>query len=129
MTPVPSNKKFGLLFSGIFFIFSMYAYLKHEAIAFIVILLLASAFFLISSLYCQELLGPINKAWFLLGVGLGKIVSPVVLSIIFFGIITPIAVIIKLNGRDELKLKRPKKSSYWIETNGSNFTESIKNQF
>lgn len=107
----------------------MYAYLKHEAIAFILILLLASAFFLISSLYFEGLLGPINKAWFLLGVGLGKIVSPIVLSTIFFGIITPIAVIIKMTGRDELKLKRPKKSSYWVEINGSNFTDSFKNQF
>jgi hypothetical protein len=119
-----------LLFSGIFLAFTLYAYVKHEASIIIGLLLLASAFFLVSSFFFQNLLGPLNKAWFLLGIGLGKVVSPIVLGIIFFGLITPIALLAKLTGRDELKLKRPKKSTYWSEPIGSNSdADSFKNQF
>ncbi len=129
-TQLPSNKKFGLLFSGIFLAFTLYAYVKHEATILIGLLFLASAFFLVSSFFFQNLLGPLNKAWFLLGIGLGKVVSPIVLGIIFFGLITPIALLAKLTGRDELKLKRPKTNSYWAEPVGSNSdADSFKNQF
>ena len=66
----------------------------------------------------------------MLGLALGRVVSPIVLGIIFFGLITPIALIAKLMGRDELKLKRPKKSSYWSEPISSNSdADSFKNQF
>ena len=128
--PLPSNKKFGLLFFGVFFALALYAYSKNEATLVIGLLLLLSGFFLISSFFYQGLLSPLNKAWFLLGLALGKIVSPIVLGIIFFGLITPIALIARLLGRDELKLKRPKKSTYWSEPIGSNSdADSFKNQF
>ena len=131
MTPqLPSNKKFGLLFALIFVALALYAYSKNEATLIIGLLLLLSSVFLISSFFYQGLLSPLNKAWFMLGLALGKIVSPIVLSIIFFGLITPIALIAKLLGRDELKLKRPKKSSYWSKPIGSNSdADSFKNQF
>jgi hypothetical protein len=131
MSPqLPSNKKFGLLFSVVFLAFSLYAYIKHEASLLSIALSLISAFFLLSSFFFQNLLSPLNKAWFLLGIGIGKLVSPVVLGIIFFGLITPIALMARLLGRDELKLKRPKKSSYWSEPIGSNSdADSFKNQF
>ena len=128
--PLPSNKKFGLLFFGVFFALALFAYSKNEASLIIALLLFLSGFFLISSFFYQGLLSPLNKAWFMLGLALGKIVSPIVLGIIFFGLITPIALIAKLLGRDELKLKRPKKSSYWSEPIGSNSdADSFKNQF
>ena len=126
----PSNKKFGFLFSGIFMACTLYAYIKHESVILIGLLLLVSVFFIVSSFLFQSLLGPLNKAWFMLGLVLGKVVSPIVLGIIFFGLITPIALIARLIGRDELKLKRPKKSSYWSEPIGSNSdADSFKNQF
>jgi hypothetical protein len=129
-TPPPSNKKFGLLFFGIFLALALYAYSKNEATLIIGLLLLISGFFLFSSFFYQTLLTPLNKAWFMLGLGLGKVVSPIVLGIIFFGLITPIALIAKLMGRDELKLKRPENSSYWSEPIGSNSdADSFKNQF
>ena len=128
--PLPSNKKFGLLFFGVFFALALYAYSKNEATLVIGLLLLLSGFFLISSFFYQGLLSPLNKAWFLLGLALGKIVSPIVLGIIFFGLITPIALLARLLGRDELKLKRPKKGSYWSEPIGSNSdADSFKNQY
>ena len=127
---LPSNKKFGLLFFGIFLALALYANYKNEATVIIGLFLLTSGFFLISSFFYQALLTPLNKAWFMLGLALGKVVSPIVLGIIFFGLITPIALIAKLMGRDELKLKRPKKSSYWSEPIGSNSdADSFKNQF
>lgn len=128
--PLPSNKKFGLLFFGVFFALALYAHYKNEATAIIGLLLFVSSFFLISSFFFQALLTPLNKAWFMLGLALGKVVSPIVLGIIFFGLITPIALLARLMGRDELKLKRPKKSSYWSEPIGSNSdADSFKNQF
>lgn len=127
---LPSNKKFGLLFFGVFFGLALYAYSKNEATLMIGLLFLISCVFLISSFFYQRLLSPLNKAWFMLGLALGKIVSPIVLGIIFFALITPIASIARLLGRDELKLKRPKKSSYWSEPIGSNSdADSFKNQF
>jgi cytochrome b subunit of formate dehydrogenase len=129
-TQLPSNKKFGLLFFGIFFAFTLYAYFKDQSVILIGLLLLISGFFLFSSFFYQALLTPLNKAWFMLGLALGKVVSPLVLGIIFFGLITPIALIARLIGRDELKLKRPKKSTYWSEPIGSNSdADSFKNQF
>ena len=127
---LPSNRKFGLLFFGIFLAMALYAYSKNEATLTIGLLLLLSSAFLISSFFYQALLTPLNNAWFMLGLALGKIVSPIVLGIIFFGLITPIALMARLLGRDELKLKRPKKSSYWSEPIGSNsHADSYKNQF
>ena len=127
---LPTNKKFGLLFAVIFLALALYANYKNEATAIIGLLLLISCFFLISSFFFQALLTQLNKAWFMLGLTLGKVVSPIVLGIIFFGLITPIALIARLIGRDELKLKRPKKSSYWSEPIGSNSdADSFKNQF
>ena len=131
MTPqLPSNKKFGLLFAAIFLALALYANSKNEATLIIALLLLTTGFFLFSIFFYQSLLTPLNKAWFMLGLALGKVVSPIVLGIIFFGLITPIALIARLIGRDELKLKRPKKSSYWSEPIGSNSdADSFKNQF
>jgi hypothetical protein len=131
MTPqLPSNKKFGLLFLCICFSFFLYAYSKNEARLTIGLLLLLSSFFLITSFFYQTLLTPLNKAWFMLGLALGKVVSPIVLGIIFFGLITPIALIARLMGRDELKLRRPKKSTYWSEPiSSSSDVDSFKNQF
>jgi Saxitoxin biosynthesis operon protein SxtJ len=131
MTPqLPSNKKFGLLFTAIFFALSLYAYFRQEPILTVSIFLLVGLFFLIASFFYQNLLNPLNKAWFMLGLTLGKVVSPIVLGIIFFGLLTPIALLAKLTGRDELKLKRPNVISYWADPVGSNSdSESFKNQF
>ena len=130
ITQLPSNKKFGLLFAAIFLTFSLYAYLKHEAILLVGALSLLALFFLMASFFYQTLLSPLNKAWFMLGLTLGKVVSPIVLGIIFFGLLTPISLITKLLGRDELKLKRPNTNSYWVEPIGANSdAESFKNQF
>ena len=74
-----------------------------------------------------KILTPLNKAWIKFGEILGSIVSPIVMAIIFFGIITPTGLLLKLIGKDVLKLKQNKKDTYWTEKDNSN--NSMKNQF
>jgi len=74
-----------------------------------------------------KILTPINKTWIKFGEILGSIVSPIVMAIIFFGIVTPIGLFLKLIGKDVLKLKQDKKNTYWIEKDNSN--NNMKNQF
>ena len=85
-------------------------------------------FFLITAIIPQVLL-PLNKLWMRLGLLLGMIVSPIVLGIIFFGLVTPYGVVMRMFGRDELRLKFTKKSSHWISRSESIKSDSFKNQF
>jgi amino acid transporter len=101
----------------------------------VVELLLAYAFiavafvFLIITLVRSDALLPLNKLWMRFGLLLGMIVSPIVLGIIFFGLFTPIATLMRLGRRDELRLKFVKKSSHWITRSEPIKSESFKNQF
>lgn len=127
---LPSNRKFGFLFTSIFFVLSINSFVVAGASLNVFSLLFLSLLFLVASITNSELLTPLNKAWFHLGEVLGKVVSPIVLGAIFFLLITPVGVIARLLGRDELKLKRPKATSYWRSPIGSNSdSKSFKNQF
>ena len=71
---------------------------------------------------------PLNKLWFKFGVILGKIISPIIMGTIFFLVVTPIGLIMKVLGKDLLRLKYNKKdNTYWIEKNGPK--SKMKNQF
>jgi hypothetical protein len=72
---------------------------------------------------------PLNKLWMRFGLLLAMIVSPIVLSTIFFGLFTPIALVMRLSRRDELRLKFYKKQSYWIVRREPIKSESFKHQF
>jgi hypothetical protein len=86
-------------------------------------------FFFTATLFKADVLLPFNKLWMCFGLLLGTIVSPIILGLIFFILFTPIAFIMRLYGRDELRLKLKKKSSHWIKRDVSVQTESFKNQF
>ena len=127
---LPSNRNFGLLFAGVFALLSAYAaYQNAEAfkvygwlIAGIVVGLVAIA--------APWLLAPLNKAWMKLGELMGRVVSPLVLGVIFFMLITPVALVTRLFGRDELRLKKADASSYWIDRAPPGPAgDSFKNQF
>jgi hypothetical protein len=76
------------------------------------------------------LLRPLNKAWYQLGLFLGRFVSPIVLGILFFIVITPVAIVMRLSGRDALKLRRQDVSSHWIDRKPPGpEPESFKEQF
>jgi hypothetical protein len=80
--------------------------------------------------FAPRLLAPLDRGWLKLGEMLGRIVSPIVLGIIFFGILTPVAFIARRLGRDELKLKPRVVPSYWIDrTPPGPAADSFKNQF
>lgn len=129
-TKLPSNRKFGFLFAGIFSALALYIYIRHGFSISVTVASLIGVLFLIASLVKPALLTPLNKAWFLLGLALGKVVSPIVLGFIFFGLLTPVALISRLIGRDELKLRKSNSKTYWADPVGSDTnSESFKNQF
>lgn len=127
---LPSNRNFGFLFAGVFALLSAYA-AYHGADAFKVYgWLIAGVAVGLVAVAAPGLLTPLNKAWMKLGELMGKVVSPLVLGVIFFVLITPIALITRLFGRDELRLKRTNGHSYWIDrTPPGPAGDSFKNQF
>ena len=127
---LPSNKKFGYTFSIIFSLFFLYFFIYGSFQTYIIFGFI-SFLFLFMAIFFSELLLPLNILWFRLGIILGKIISPIVIGLIFFFIITPIALLGRLMGRDELKLKRNKVSeTYWVERKpvGPD-PKTFKNQF
>ncbi len=91
---------------------------------------LISTIVLLLTLIKPKTLTWLNKGWIRLGIILGKIMNPIILGIIFFGVFTPISIFFKFSGRDELKLKKYKKNSFWLNYKESyKETKSLKNQF
>ena len=125
---LPSNKKFGFFFSFVFFVAALYFInSKNQVVGYTV--LIFSIFFIIVTLTNAKLLQPLNKMWMRFGLILGYIISPIVLGIIFFGIFTPYSIIMKIIGRDELRLKRIKSASHWIIRSKTSPQTNFKKQF
>ena len=122
---IGTNRSFGIVFFLVFIIISLYPLLNGENIR--VWSLIISIIFLVLGLINSKLLNPLNKIWFTFGLLLGKIISPIVMGIIFFLVVTPIALFMKLLKKDLLNLKFNKKNTYWIEKSGPK--SKMKNQF
>tara|TARA_B110000037_G_C17001309_1_gene457344 strand:+ start:528 stop:908 length:381 start_codon:yes stop_codon:yes gene_type:complete len=120
-----SNKNFGIVFFIVFIIIAFWPLLDDKSYRLWAIII--SLIFLILGLINSKLLTPLNTLWFKLGILLGKIVSPLVMGIIFFVVVTPIALLMKLFKKDVLNLTFNKKNSYWIEKDKQKST--MKNQF
>ena len=125
---LPSNKKFGFFFTLIFAAVSAYFY-NSENMILSFVFVVVSFIFLVITVMRAALLLPLNKLWMQFGFLLGRIISPLVLGIIFFGLFTPIATLMRLIGRDELRLKLSNKSSHWISRSEPIKSDSFKNQF
>ncbi len=126
---LPSNKKFGLFFSFIFIFFSSYFFLKSNFIL-TYIFLVISFIFLFLGLFFPKYLSLLNKGWMILGLILSKIINPLVLGIIYFGLFTPIGLFRKLIGKDELNLKSEDVKTYWKKRDIINVKQSsFKDQF
>ncbi len=129
---LPSNRKFGIFFSFIFFILTSFIFYKNNFnfnyyFLISLILLMLTIFF---TVFSPSKLLFFNIMWFKLGMLLNRIVSPIVLGIIFYCIFSPIAIITRVFGRDELKLKKRSVETYWIERNPSDIEpSSFKDQF
>lgn len=125
---LPSNRKFGFFFTFVFAVAALYFFYASNITLAYVFVTVALIFLLITLIKSDALL-PLNKLWMRLGFLLGMIVSPIVLGIIFFGLFTPIAILMRLSRRDELRLKFSNKPSHWIIRSELIKSESFKNQF
>jgi hypothetical protein len=126
---LPTNQKFGWFFSSMFAVLAAYSYWKVWD-KFAVTALVVALMFAALTLLHPKLLSPLNRLWYQLGMLLGKIVSPIVLGIIFFVLITPTSLVTRLFGRDELKLKKRSAESYWIDRSPPGpSSDSFNNQF
>lgn len=122
---VPSNMSFGVVFCIFFFIIAIYPLVNSESIRLWALIL--SLIFLILGLLNSPILSPLNLIWFKFGIFLGKIVSPFIMGVIFFLIVTPTGLIMRLLGKDLLNLKFNDNKSYWIKKKGPK--SKMKNQF
>lgn len=126
---LPSERRFGGLFTALFAGFALYSLYKGSATQAWSLGLLALGFGALS-VWLPGCLAPLNRAWFQLGQLMGRVVSPVVLGILFFGLITPVGCIGRWLGRDELRLRRHDRPSHWVEREPIGpAPDSYKNQF
>ena len=122
---IGTNKSFGIVFFLFFLIVSLFPLFKNENIR--VWSLIIAIIFLILGLLNSKLLTPLNKIWFKFGILLGNFVSPIVMSIVFFVIVTPTSIIMRVLGKNLLNLKKGNKKTYWVER--SKIQSKMKNQF
>ena len=122
---LPSNRNFGIVFAIVFLIISLWPLLSQNEIRYWSLIL--SIIFFTLGLINSKLLLPLNKIWFKLGIFLGNFIAPIVMGIIYFFVVTPTGLIMKMLRKDLLNLKKNNKNSYWIEKDNSN--SNLKNQF
>jgi saxitoxin biosynthesis operon SxtJ-like protein len=104
--------------------------MKHWSFTTCLTCLIAGIVFGLLALMMPRVLAPLNRAWFYLGKAMGKVVSPIVLAIMFYGILAPVAMVTRWFGRDALRLKRGTVRSYWIDRDSPDLPpDSFKNQF
>ena len=122
---IGSNRSFGIVFFIVFLTISFYP-LSNEG-DLIIWSLVVSIIFLLLGIINSNLLTPLNKLWFKFGILLGKITSPIIMGIIFFLVVTPIGLIMRLMNKDILNLKYNNNKTYWLLRNKIN--NKMKNQF
>ena len=122
---ISSNRSFGIVFFIVFLLIALYPLTYSQNIR--VWSVIISIIFLVLGLFNSKILTPLNKLWFKFGIFLGKIISPIIMGIIFFLVVTPIGLLMRLLGKDLINLKYNNNKSYWIEKKGPK--SKMKNQF
>ena len=122
---IGSNRSFGIVFFVFFLIIATYPLINGAELR--LWSLIISIIFLLLGLVNSKILNPLNKQWFKFGIFVGKVISPLVMSIIFFLVVTPIGLLMRLLNKDLLNLKFNNNSSYWIEKTEPK--SKMKNQF
>ena len=122
---ISSNRNFGIVFFIVFLVIAIYPLINSSEIRLWSLIL--SLLFLLLGLIDSKILTPFNRLWFKFGIFLGKIISPLVMGIIFFFVVTPIGFIMRLLSKDILNLKYNNENSYWIKKTGPK--SKMKNQF
>ena len=122
---IGSNKSFGIVFFVVFLIIGLWPLLNNGDIRNWPVII--SAIFLVLGLLNSKVLTPLNKAWFRFGIFLGNFIAPIVMAIVYFLVVTPIGILMKIVKKDLINLKKNNNKSYWIEKN--EIKSSMKNQF
>jgi len=125
MKNIGSNRSFGIVFFVVFLLISVWPLLDEQSLR--IWSLIVSIIFLILGLINSRLLTPLNLVWIKFGELLGRIISPIVMGVIYFIIMTPIGLFMRLIGKDLLKIKPSKNNSYWIKRDKN--IGSMKRQF
>jgi len=120
-----SNKNFGIVFFIVFILIALWPLFYNETYRLWAVII--ALIFLILGIIDSKLLTPLNILWFKFGLILGKIVSPLVMGIIFFFVVTPVSLLMKIFNKDLLNLRYSNKNSYWIIKNEPK--SKMKNQF
>ena len=124
---ISSNRSFGIFFFIIFLVISLYPLIWDDSLR--IWSLVLSLIFLLLGLINSKILTPFNKIWFKFGILLSKIFNPIILGIIFFFVVTPTAILMKIINKDLLNLKFNNKKSYWIDKEKDSEDNNMKNQF
>ena len=122
---LPSNRNFGIVFFIVFLVIGLWPLLSQSELR--IWSLLISTVFLFLGILNSKILTPLNKLWMKFGLLLGNFVAPIVMGIVYFGVVTPTGILLRLFGKDILMLKKNKNSSYWL--NKDNKNNNMKNQF
>ena len=122
---IGSNRSFGVVFFIVFLIVALWPILNNNDIR--IWSLVLSAIFLVLGILNSKLLNPLNILWFKFGIFLGKIISPIIMGLVFFVVVTPIAILLKIFKKDVLSLKKNNSDTYWKKK--SDYDSSMKNQF
>ena len=122
---ISSNRSFGIVFFIVFLLIALYPLTYSEEIR--IWSSIISLIFLVLGLLNSKILTPLNKLWFKFGILLSKIISPLIMGIIFFLVVTPIGLLMRILGKDLLNLKYNNNQSYWVEKNGPK--SRMRNQF
>ena len=123
---ISSNRSFGFLFFVVFIAISLWPLKSQEDLRLWALIL--SLIFLVLGILNSRFLTPLNKLWYKFGIFLGSIVSPVVMGIVFFMVVTPIGLIMRFLGKDLLRVNKNKiASTYWINREKQKTT--MKKQF
>ena len=125
MQNISSNRNFGLVFFIVFLLIAIWPLKDNESIRIWAIVI--SFIFFILGILNSRLLTPLNLIWVKFGEYIGKILAPVVMGIIYFFVLTPIGILMRLIGKDLLKMKFSKDNSYWIKREKN--INSMKKQF
>ena len=124
---LPSNRMFGLFFTLILLMVGWY-FFDYRLVS--NICLSMAVLFLVVTIFKSELLLPLNKGWMMLGFLISIIVSPIVLGVLFYGLFVPTAIMMRIVGRDELRLKIKLRKSHWkYKQSVGSQKESFRNQF
>jgi hypothetical protein len=123
-----SDRSFGLVFAAVSALWALYPLLQGGLVRTWAAIL--SAGFFSAALFFPRALHPLNLAWLQLGLLLQKLVHPLVMALLFFGILTPLAFLLRAMGKDSLRRKfEPELKSYWIERKPAGEQDSMRDQF